>query len=88
MRTTVNIQDDVLIIAKNMARQEGKSVGDMLSELVRRAIQATVKSAKSDPSLKQIEIDLKKLGVTPYYAPNGKTYTDDLVDEMRREQGI
>jgi len=38
MRTTLAIDDDVLIAAKAIARQERKSVGDVVSDLARRAL--------------------------------------------------
>ena len=36
MRTTVNIDDDVLEIARDLAREKKCSLGSALSELVRR----------------------------------------------------
>jgi len=38
MRTTISIDDDVLIAAKAIARQEQRSIGDVVSELARRAL--------------------------------------------------
>lgn len=38
MRTTLAIDDDVLIAAKAIARQQRKSIGEVLSELARRAL--------------------------------------------------
>lgn len=40
MRTRLEIDDDVLLAAKELAARERKSVGRMLSELARRGIQA------------------------------------------------
>ena len=39
MRTTLSIADDVLNAAKAMAQAEGKTVGDVVSELARRTLQ-------------------------------------------------
>ena len=39
MRTTLAIADDVLAAAKAIARSQGKTVGDVVSELARRALQ-------------------------------------------------
>jgi hypothetical protein len=39
MRTTLAIADDVLAAAKAIARSEGKTLGDVVSELARRALQ-------------------------------------------------
>jgi hypothetical protein len=38
MRTTLAIDDDVLVAAKAIALQERRSVGDVVSELARRAL--------------------------------------------------
>lgn len=38
MRTTLAIEDDVLIAAKALARQQHRSVGEVISDLARRAI--------------------------------------------------
>jgi len=38
MRTTVNLDDDVLRAAKSLARERGESLGEVLSELARRAL--------------------------------------------------
>jgi hypothetical protein len=38
MRTTLDIDDDVLQAAKERARSENKTAGQMLSELARRAL--------------------------------------------------
>jgi hypothetical protein len=38
MRTTLDIDDDVLSAAKDLARADGKTVGEVLSELARKAL--------------------------------------------------
>jgi hypothetical protein len=38
MRTTLAIDDDVLVVAKAMAHQQDRSVGDVISDLARRAL--------------------------------------------------
>lgn len=38
MRTTVNVDDDVLEAAKSIARAEGRGVGTVLSDLARRGL--------------------------------------------------
>ncbi|MDQ3973624.1 MAG: antitoxin [Actinomycetota bacterium] len=38
MRTTLTIDDDVLQAARALARAEGRSVGEVLSELARRGL--------------------------------------------------
>ena len=38
MRTTLDIDDDVLVAVKDLARRESKSVGRAISELVRKTL--------------------------------------------------
>ena len=38
MRTTVNLDDDVLRTAKELARLSGRTLGEVLSDLVRQAL--------------------------------------------------
>jgi hypothetical protein len=38
MRTTLAIDDDVLIAAKSIARQQQRSIGEVISDLARRAL--------------------------------------------------
>ena len=42
MRTTVNIDDDVLAVARALARREGISLGRALSDLARRGFRSTL----------------------------------------------
>ena len=46
MRTTLEIDDDVLMAAKELASREGKTAGKVLSELARRGIQAPYASRR------------------------------------------
>ena len=41
MRTTVDLDDDVLQAAKELARARGKTAGQVLSELARKGLQPT-----------------------------------------------
>ena len=38
MRTTINLADDILLAVKDRARREGRSAGDVLSDLAREAL--------------------------------------------------
>jgi hypothetical protein len=39
MRTTINIDDDVLAAARALADQEGRALGTVVSELIRRGLE-------------------------------------------------
>ena len=38
MRTTLSLDNDILVIVKEMAVQQGKSAGEVVSSLVRKAL--------------------------------------------------
>lgn len=40
MRTTLDIDEDVLLAAKQLARQKGRTAGQIISELVRKALES------------------------------------------------
>jgi hypothetical protein len=39
MRTTLDLDEDVLLVAKQLAAQRGKTAGQIVSELVRKALE-------------------------------------------------
>jgi hypothetical protein len=45
VRTTVDIADDVLAASKSVAREQGKSLGEVLSELARKGLRKPVSKA-------------------------------------------
>ncbi len=46
MRTTLAIDDDVLVTAKAMARQQNRSVGEVISDLARRSLRRPQKGGE------------------------------------------
>ncbi|MFM2423526.1 MAG: hypothetical protein RL291_2056, partial [Pseudomonadota bacterium] len=46
MRTTLDIDDDVLEAAKDLARSEGKSMGKVLSDLASKGLTSQTHSAQ------------------------------------------
>jgi hypothetical protein len=38
VRTTLSVDDDILVIVKEMAVEQGKSAGEVVSNLVRKAL--------------------------------------------------
>jgi hypothetical protein len=77
MRTTLDIADDVLQAARERARYEKKTVGQMISELARRALTgppeaAAVREAKA------------VYGVRPF-ASRGRLVTNEQIDRLRED---
>ncbi len=85
MRTTLDIADDVLFAAKDMARQRKVSLGVMLSTLARGGLTAAVSSKRPVPST---AARLKRFGIVPLPARGGGVVTDELVNQIREQEGI
>ena len=49
MRTTLDIEDDVLQAAKELAHREGSTAGQMISTLARRGLAAPATPPKKSP---------------------------------------
>lgn len=85
MRTTLNIADDVLLAAKDTARRDKRSVGEVISELARRALVAAPDSA-SGQRRKLRHPGLAKLGIEPL-PRRGGVVTNELINQLR-DDGI
>jgi 2-phospho-L-lactate guanylyltransferase (CobY/MobA/RfbA family) len=48
MRTTVQIEDDVLSAARELARLQGKSMGRVISELARKGLRPAAQADAKD----------------------------------------
>ncbi len=47
MRTTLTIDDDLLEAAREMAQRQGRSIGEVISELARRGLQPRTKAGRT-----------------------------------------
>ena len=74
MRTTLDIADDVLQAAKELARRQKKTTGQVISELVRAAMTQAVDADATTPVV----------GFRPF-GRRGTIVTDALVDRLRDE---
>jgi len=79
MRTTLDIDEDVLTAAKELARREGKTAGAVISELGRRALSGA--SAPVPGSAEQ-----RIPGFRPF-ASRGGVVTNARIDQLRDEEG-
>jgi hypothetical protein len=94
MRTTLDIADDVLFAAKEVARREKKSVGQIISELARQSFNqglitsghSTVAGQASAPSLAVSE-RLGVYGIEPLPARGGLV-SNELIDRLRDVEDI
>jgi len=80
MRTTLDIDDDVLQAAKELARRERKTAGRIVSELARRGLT----EARYSSSGKVAGGDAF-LGFRPF-ARRGTIVTNEMIDRLRDEE--
>ena len=74
MRITLDIEEDVLFAAKDLARREKKTAGRVISELARKGLAGAQASAMHEP--KSI------CGFRPF-PKAGRVVTNELIDELR-----
>ena len=79
MRTTLDIDDDVLMAAKELAKAADKTAGKMISDLVRKAMTAVPVYAVDAP--KAI------YGIRPL-PHRGGIVTSEMVRRLMDEEGI
>jgi hypothetical protein len=88
MRTTLDIEDDVLFAAKEIARREKKSLGQVISDLARRAFAQGLGRPHGKPSRPARASErLAAYGIRPLPA-RGALVTNDLIDRLRDEEGV
>ena len=88
MRTTLDIADDVLLAAKEVARREKTSVGTALSNLARKALLGGSASLERRNARSRHERVLKELGIVTLPRRSGLVVTNELVNRIRDEEGI
>ena len=77
MRTTLDIADDVLQAAKERARRENKTAGEVISELARAAL-----TAPAAPGPKAAE-PRSYYGIRPFPKRGNAVVTNELVNKLR-----
>ena len=82
MRTTVNLDEDVLIAVKELARKERVSAGRILSKLVREALAG--RQSQVIPQKK----DEKEVGGFRPFPPRGVVVTNEQIENLRDREGI
>jgi len=73
MRTTVDLEDDILFAAKEIAKQRGLTIGKVLSDLARKALTRPASTATR-----------QGLPLFPVQADAG-VVTPELVNQLRDE---
>ncbi len=78
MRTTLDIDEDVLVAAKELARRECKTAGKFMSDLMREALRNRAGASTNDGSGREF------YGFRPIPS-GGAVVTNELVDKLREE---
>lgn len=90
MRTTLDIADDVLFAAKELAQRDKKSLGQTISELVRKAFAqgGNIPYGTAAPHAPpQVSERLAGFGIHPL-PPRGGIVSNELIDRLRDAEGI
>ncbi|MFM7266465.1 MAG: hypothetical protein ACKOZW_12925 [Cyanobium sp.] len=83
MRTTLDIEDDVLAAAKELARRQGTTAGQMVSRLLRAAL-----NGRADQGLPAGDYTPVVAGFRPFAAQNGRVVSNEQIDQLRDEAGL
>jgi hypothetical protein len=79
VRTTLDIEDDVLQAAKELAQREGGTAGKIISDLARRGL--------ASPSAKFQKSSKPRSGV-PLVASRGEVVTLEHVRKLMDQEGV
>ena len=82
MRTTINLAEDALIAARNVAQRQRLSLGDAISELIRRGAAAGTQSVRQS-ALQPLS---GRFALLP--ARNDEVITTQHVRELMEREGI
>ena len=85
MRTTLDIDDDLLAAAKELARRDGGSTGAVVSRLLRRSLTGADDSPARAGSRKAAR---RVAGFEPFPAKPGVVATNEQVNALRDAEGI
>lgn len=91
MRTTLDIADDVLFAAKDVARRDKKTLGQVVSEIMRRALSGQAADPTASPAEKPtgdgIDSRFQALGFRTLPARGG-IVTNEMINQLREREGI
>ena len=83
MRTTLDIDDDLLAAAKELARREGATAGQVVSRLLRRSLTGGAAPVGSTRAARKWVA-----GFVPFPANPGVVTTNQQVDALRDAEGL
>jgi hypothetical protein len=84
MRTTLDIDPEILNAAKELGRQQGRTAGEVLSELARQGLRAAMAAPSSADQEKE---PASFFGFRPFSA-RGTPVTNETIDRLRDELSV
>lgn len=87
MRITLDISDDVLLAAKEMAQREKKPTGQVMSELARMALAMGASHTPMVPAVPQGSERLARYGIRPLPS-RGAVVGHELIERLRDAEGV
>ncbi|MFM7120565.1 MAG: antitoxin [Gammaproteobacteria bacterium] len=82
MRTTLDIDDDILRVAREIARKERKSAGAVLSEMVRRSLTQHLPKPADGPTTPDAFYGFQPLPARECVV------TNTMIDQLRQHERI
>ena len=84
MRTTLDIDDDLIAAAKELARRQGATTGQVVSRLLRQSLtgQGAPVARRSSKGQRAVA------GFEPFAAKPGVVATNDHVNALRDSEGV
>jgi hypothetical protein len=76
MRTTLDIADDILLAAKDLARREHKTAGQVISELARKGLTGGPATSAAEPKA--------TYGFRPF-PKEGRVVSNELINKLRED---
>jgi hypothetical protein len=87
MRTTLDIADDVLFAAKEIAQREKKSLGQVMSDLARKAFSVGAYEPQTVQTVPQVSERLAQYGIQPLPS-RGVVISNELLERLRDAEGV
>ena len=87
MRTTLDIADDVLFAAKEIAQKEKKSLGQVISELARKAFAVGAYQPPTAQAVPHVSERLAQYGIQPLPS-RGAVISNELIERLRDAEGV
>ena len=81
MRTTLDLDPEVLVAAKELAKRQHKTAGQVVSDLLRQALNANANS----PQLSENGAE-ERYGFEPFPSRGG-VVTNQVINDLREELG-